>query len=59
MLPLLVLFPTLGGLAVGVISNYVLRPREGHGIIDVMEPVIRTRGFIRPRSPSRRSSPPA
>lgn len=48
LLPLIVLFPTLGGLAVGLLSSYVLRAREGHGIIDVMEQVIRSRGVIRP-----------
>lgn len=48
MLPLLVLIPTLGGLAVGVFSSYVMRDREGHGIIDVMEQVIRSRGVIPP-----------
>jgi CIC family chloride channel protein len=48
MLPLLVLFPTLGGLVVGLLVNYVVRAREGHGIIDVMEQVIRSRGVIRP-----------
>src|SRR5689334_12621405 len=30
-LPLLVLFPALGGLAVGLFSTYVMRGREGHG----------------------------
>ncbi|HUB24765.1 MAG TPA: chloride channel protein, partial [Tepidisphaeraceae bacterium] len=45
---LLVLFPAAGGLAVGVISQYVLRAREGHGIVDIMESVIRTSGFQRP-----------
>src|SRR6186713_762244 len=29
----LVFFPALGGLIVGVISRYVARTREGHGII--------------------------
>src|SRR5207302_6885034 len=45
---LLVAFPALGGLAVGVISKYVFRTREGHGIVDVMESVYRSSGFIRP-----------
>jgi CIC family chloride channel protein len=47
---LLVLFPALGGLAVGLFSVYVVRAREGHGIVDVMESVIRNRGVIKPLS---------
>ena len=47
-LVLLILWPALGGLAVGVISRYVFRAREGHGIVDVMESVIRSSGFIKP-----------
>jgi CIC family chloride channel protein len=47
---LLILIPSLGGLAVGVISRFILRSREGHGIVDVMESVIRSRGFIKPLS---------
>src|SRR4051812_31686070 len=39
---MLVVWPALGGLAVGLISRYVMRAREGHGVIDVMESVIRT-----------------
>jgi chloride channel protein, CIC family len=45
---LLVLFPAAGGLAVGLIARYVLRGREGHGIVDVMESVIRSSGFQHP-----------
>jgi CIC family chloride channel protein len=44
----LVLWPALGGLAVGLISRYVFKAREGHGIVDVMESVIRSSGFIKP-----------
>jgi CIC family chloride channel protein len=44
----LVLLPALGGLAVGLFSTFVMREREGHGIIDVMEMVLRSRGQIRP-----------
>src|SRR4051794_22907571 len=33
----LVLLPTVGGLVVGLISNYVIRIREGRGIVDVLE----------------------
>ena len=45
---LLVLFPTLGGLAVGLVSKYVFRTREGHGIVDVVESVVRSSGFQKP-----------
>lgn len=48
--PLLIVLPALGGLAVGVITVYVLRAREGHGVVDVMESVMRNRGVIPPRS---------
>jgi CIC family chloride channel protein len=44
---LLILFPAVGGLLVGVISR-VMRGREGHGVVDVMESVIRSAGFERP-----------
>lgn len=47
-LVMLIAWPALGGLAVGLISRYVFRAREGHGIVDVMESVIRSSGFIRP-----------
>lgn len=47
---LLPLIPALGGLLVGVISRYILRAREGHGIVDVMESVIRSRGYVKPLS---------
>ena len=45
---LLVALPALGGLAVGLVSRYVFRAREGHGVVDVMESVVRTSGFQRP-----------
>jgi CIC family chloride channel protein len=45
---MLIFWPALGGLAVGVISRYVFRAREGHGVVDVMESVIRSSGFIKP-----------
>jgi CIC family chloride channel protein len=45
---LLILFPAAGGLAVGLISRYILGGAEGHGIVDVMESVVLTRGFQRP-----------
>jgi CIC family chloride channel protein len=44
----LVLFPALGGLAVGVISRFVFREREGHGVVDVVESVVRSSGFQKP-----------
>ena len=47
---LLVLLPALGGLAVGLFTVYIVRAREGHGIVDVMESVIRNRGVIQPLS---------
>lgn len=45
---LLVAFPAAGGLAVGLFSVYVMRAREGHGVVDVMETVLRSSGHIRP-----------
>jgi CIC family chloride channel protein len=47
---MLIVWPALGGLLVGVISRYVFRAREGHGIVDVMESVIRSAGFVQARS---------
>jgi len=45
---LLVAFPTAGGLLVGLVSVYLFRVREGHGIVDVVESVVRTSGFQSP-----------
>ncbi|HEY1921385.1 MAG TPA: chloride channel protein [Tepidisphaeraceae bacterium] len=45
---LLIAFPAAGGLIVGLIGKYVFRVREGHGIVDVMESVVRTSGFQSP-----------
>ncbi|MGA2232539.1 MAG: chloride channel protein [Tepidisphaeraceae bacterium] len=45
---LLAVFPTAGGLGVGLFTQFFLRGREGHGIVDVMESVIRTSGFQHP-----------
>ncbi len=45
---LLIAFPAAGGLLVGIISQYIFRMREGHGIVDVMESVVRTSGFQSP-----------
>lgn len=49
-LVMLILLPAAGGLAVGIISRFVFGMREGHGVVDVMEAVIRYRGVIRPLS---------
>lgn len=45
---LLILLPALGGLAVGAFSTFVMRSREGHGVVDVMEMVSRGGGWVRP-----------
>lgn len=45
---MLVVIPATGGLVVGVLSRYVFRAREGHGVTDVIESVIRTSGFQKP-----------
>ena len=50
---LLALIPALGGLAVGVLGHILGEKgehKEGHGVVDVMESVARTRGFVRPRT---------
>lgn len=46
----LVILPTVGGLAVGLLTRYVFRIRAGQGIVDVLEAVIRSRGVIKPLS---------
>jgi len=46
--PLLILIPALGGLVTGIISNLIVRDREGRGVVDVLESVIRSSGFIKP-----------
>ena len=46
--PLIILWPALGGLVTGVIANIIVRDREGRGVIDVLESVIRSSGFIKP-----------
>lgn len=45
---LLVLLPAFGGLAVGLISRFVVRVRSGSGIIDVLESVSRGTGRVDP-----------
>ena len=47
-LALLILFPAIGGLLVGLVSRYVMRGKEGHGVVDVIETVLRSRGRINP-----------
>ena len=44
------LAPAAGGLIVGVVARLLSDGREGHGVVDVMESVARTRGFVRFRS---------
>ena len=45
---MLIVWPALGGLVVGMISNYIVRDRSGRGVVDVLESVIRSSGFIAP-----------
>jgi chloride channel protein, CIC family len=45
---LIVVWPALGGLIVGIISHHLVRDREGRGVVDVMESVVRSSGFIKP-----------
>lgn len=47
-MPLLIVIPALGGLAVGIIINHLLKVREGRGIVDVLEQVSRSSGRIDP-----------
>ena len=49
-LPLLIIFPAAGGLLVGIISQKIMHAKAGHGVVDVMESVIRSSGFVKPRS---------
>ncbi|HEX8521307.1 MAG TPA: chloride channel protein [Tepidisphaeraceae bacterium] len=44
---MLILIPAAGGLAVALFSRYIMREREGHGIVDVLESVFRSSGMIR------------
>lgn len=45
---LLIAIPALGGLVVGIVARYIMHAREGHGMIDVMESVMRAGGIIKP-----------
>lgn len=47
-LVLLILIPAAGGLVVGFISRYLIRGQSNLGVPDVIESVIRTRGFVKP-----------
>jgi CIC family chloride channel protein len=47
-IPLIILWPVLGGLVTGIIANVIVRDREGRGVIDILESVIRSSGFIKP-----------
>ncbi|MEM7808024.1 MAG: chloride channel protein [Planctomycetota bacterium] len=47
---MLLVIPAVGGLVVGIISRVVSGEKEGHGVVDVIESVKRTRGFVRPRT---------
>jgi CIC family chloride channel protein len=49
-LVLLIAFPALGGLLVGLVGRYLVRTQAGHGVIDVIESVVRTSGFVKPVS---------
>jgi H+/Cl- antiporter ClcA len=53
---LLIVWPALGGLVVGIISHQIARVREGKGVIDVLESVAQADSSNR-RRPSKRSSP--
>jgi CIC family chloride channel protein len=46
---LIVLWPTLGGLVVGIANTYILRTSGGHGVPDVIESVAKASGFLRPK----------
>jgi CIC family chloride channel protein len=45
---LLALIPALGGLVVGILAKLVFKVKGIHGLVDVMESVIRGRGFVSP-----------
>ncbi len=45
---MLIVFPAAGGLVVGIITRYLLKSQGSHGVVDVIESVIRTRGFQKP-----------
>lgn len=45
---LILVFPTIGGLVVGIVTTYLIRSRGGHGVPDVIESVAKSSGFSRP-----------
>jgi CIC family chloride channel protein len=45
-----ILIPALGGLIVGYMAKLFHGHSTGHGVVDVMESVIRSRGFIKTRT---------
>lgn len=45
---LLIVYPALGGLAVALTSRFIFRSRQGHGVVDVVESVVRISGFQKP-----------
>jgi CIC family chloride channel protein len=47
-IPLIIIWPAAGGLVTGIIANIIVRDREGKGVIDVLESVIRSSGFMKP-----------
>ena len=47
---LLIPLPALGGLAVGLITHYLVKAPPGHGIPDVIEALARRNGTLRARS---------
>ena len=46
---MLIALPALGGLAVGLITEYFAREAKGHGVPEVMDAIYRRGGVIRPR----------
>lgn len=46
----LLLLPMLGGLVVGVANHYLFRHGESHGVVDVMQTVLRSGGVVRSRT---------
>lgn len=49
-LPILVILPMLGGLAVGLMHYYISRAPPGHGIPDVIESLTKRHGILRGRT---------
>jgi CIC family chloride channel protein len=47
---LIVAIPAAGGLVVGLLRQFIFGSTGGHGVVDVIESVIRSRAFARPHS---------